>query len=34
VHAMREFERDTSHVWGNVSAAAAANDADRDSDVN
>ena len=34
VHAMREFERDTSHVWGSVSAAAANDDADRDSHVN
>ncbi len=34
VHAMRELERDTSHVWGNLSAAAAAGEAERDSDVN
>jgi len=34
VHAMREFERDTGHVWGNLSATAAADEADRESNVN
>jgi hypothetical protein len=33
VHAMREFERDTSHVWGNLSAAAEPDDADRDTAI-